>query len=171
MCAFPPETCSLRLWFHDCMERARPETQNVRCHHAERPKPILTPWNPTGKPILCDCMIIGVGLAGCLCKRGLFIHSGFRSCAKAPSDLNGSIIRRLKPLSDFKRKKPPAWPSGPESRKNQWIVIKKFWKNKDCYCVAEYDWEAPEYVLFICTVKNAAFPLTCEQSSQHVLQD
>lgn len=124
MCAFPPETCSVRLWFHDCREPARPVSPNVQSHHAEKPKPILTPWNPSGKPILCDCMIIRAGLTGCLCKKGLFIHSGFGSCAKAPSDLNGSIIRQAAKAS-FQTSNVRSLPLSQVGRRseNQWIVI------------------------------------------------
>lgn len=124
MCAFSTRNFA-RLCFHDCVEAARPVSPNVRGHHAKRPKPNLTPWNPTGKPILCDCMIIRVGLAACLCKRGLFIHGGFGSCAKAPSDLNGSIIRQAAKAS-FRLQTQEAshsakWATDP--KKNQWIVI------------------------------------------------
>lgn len=47
------------------------------------------------KPIVFDCMIIRVGLAGCLCKRGLFIHGEYSFVQKPLWDLNGPIIRRL----------------------------------------------------------------------------
>lgn len=124
MCAFSTKNFA-RLCFHDCVEAARPVSPNVRGHHGERPKPILTPWNPTRKPILCDCMIIRVGLAACLCKRGLFIHGGFSSCAKAPSDLNSSIIRQAAKAS-FRLQTQEAshsakWVGDP--KKIHWIVI------------------------------------------------